>query len=104
VNGQPIQSTTNLPVSNGVIYGIPEVVEPVGPAATVINQWTVFSKALQLVPAVKSLLEGAGDITLFAPVDSVFAGMPAVAGYLMLNTTASNAQLAQVLNYHIYST
>lgn len=98
VAGAPISGTDNM-ASNGVVHVIDQVMLPPGDIPTVATEAGSFTTLVQAVVdvALDDDLSAEGPFTVFAPTDDAFDALPD--GTL---ASLSDAQLADILLYHVY--
>ena len=98
VGAAELTSTTDLPASNGVIHVIDRVLVPptVDTALRILPELSTLNAALEAASAaVRDPLAGDAPITVFAPVNSAFAGID-------LEVLASDrARLDDLLAFHV---
>ncbi|MDZ7806763.1 MAG: fasciclin domain-containing protein [Gracilimonas sp.] len=104
VNGYSNVVTADVQASNGIIHAVDAVLLPEGYRdANVIDQAVELGNFTTLASAVEqvgltSTLKYKGDFTVFAPTDDAFAALPQ--GLL---GSLSDAQLTEILTYHVLS-
>ncbi|WP_103663761.1 fasciclin domain-containing protein [Gracilimonas amylolytica] len=104
VNGYSNVVTADVEAANGIIHAVDAVLLPEGYRdANVIDQavelgnFTTLASAIEQV-GLTSTLKYKGDFTVFAPTDDAFAALPeGLLGIL------SDAQLTEILTYHVLS-
>lgn len=88
--------------SNGVIHEVSGVLfPPPGTITAVVKVCPAFKtllKAVSVVPAIGTVLDGEGPYTLFAPSEEAFAKIPAKCLEKLLSNTEL---LTKVLKYHV---
>lgn len=104
VNGYSNVVTADVEAANGIIHAVDAVLLPQGYRdANVIDQavelgnFTTLASAIEQV-GLTSTLKYKGDFTVFAPTDDAFAALPE--GLL---GSLSDAQLTEILTYHVLS-
>lgn len=104
VNGYSNVVTADVEAANGIIHAVDAVLLPEGYRdANVIDQavelgnFTTLASAIEQV-GLTSTLKYKGDFTVFAPTDDAFAALPE--GLL---ESLSDAQLTEILTYHVLS-
>lgn len=104
VNGYSNVVTADVEAANGIIHAVDAVLLPEGYRdANIIDQAVELGNFTTLASAVEqvgltSTLKYKGDFTVFAPTDDAFAALPE--GLL---GSLSNAQLTDILTYHVLS-
>lgn len=108
INGTARVQRADIDASNGVVHLIEDVLVP--PSQTIADIAIANSNFSSLVAAlVKTNLAGifaaAGDYTVFAPVDTAFANLPApfnnAANISAITDPAEIDALANILKYHV---
>ncbi|HVU09793.1 MAG TPA: fasciclin domain-containing protein, partial [Phototrophicaceae bacterium] len=87
------------PVPTGVPAARPNIVDTL--KADPGGRYTTLVAAIEAVPAVASVLNGAGPFTLLAPTDDAFAALETQTGMTQDQLLADQATLTKILLYHI---
>ena len=99
LNGLTLITKTDIVASNGVVHLVDSVLLPDTSVLDLVGIATAYPSLSSLQAAVvqanlASALQAAGPFTLFAPVNSAFAALPAA---------PSPSQLPSILQYHVLS-
>jgi uncharacterized surface protein with fasciclin (FAS1) repeats len=106
VNGSNI-ITTDIVAANGIIHVIDAVLQapsvgpaPLGIVAAANGSFTTLTSAVEAAGLSDTLMDPNANLTVFAPTDDAFAGLPAG----QLDSLLSDAEaLTNLLQYHLYT-